>query len=1079
MKEFNSEVWVGTEEVNNPQRLKESSSEEFFEAPVLNDLSKEEVVESEDNGASRRDFLKYLGFGLGAATIAAGCEAPVRRALPYLVQPDAIVPGVATYYSSNFVKGSDFCPVIVKTREGRPIKIEGNPLSGYANGGTSARAQASVLELYDSSRLRYPGKVKEEGGVEKMSWEEIDEMIVGKLNESSNVRILSNSIHSPSTLKVIEDFKERFPNTAHIEYDPVSLSALIEAHESAFGVRAIPTFDFKKAKVVVSLNADFLGTWLSPVQFANQWAANRKIRRVENAEMNRVIAIEPHFSLTGSNADNRVLVRPSEMGLATAKLHNEVAALTNSGGAVSVSGAFKNPKAENGIKRAAANLVDAHRNGNKTLVVCGTNSLAEQLMVIRLNQMLGNYGETLDIAQPMYLKRGVDRDVVQLMEDMEAGNVDALFVLNDANPVYDLPEGDRFKNAMRGVDLTLSTSTLPNETVAASKYSCPSNHLLESWGDVNPMHGYFGIVQPTIHPLFDTRESEESLLRWSDSMPEMVGPGRAFYHYIRKHWEDEVFPKQSRFAGFDRFWDHCLHNGFAQLELDAVDTPNNNDGGLIDVSGSGREITSPSSSDLELSFYEAVHVGSGQYANNPWLQEMPDPLLRTVWDSCLSIGVEWDGRNTIKGFRGFTDGQKADLTIGGQTFELPVVTQFGLMDGQLAFPVGYGRTVSGPAGTGVGTNIFPTLWRDNNGNIQYYASQVDLSNPKGEDRTFASVQYHHTFGVSDTDPRSGEEINVDEQSIVNLGAGFQGALTRRTIIRRANLPNLKEAVEDLQEERKHHQYLNAAGLYPGFDDLYKNGHHWGMTVDMSSCIGCGACQVACMAENNVPIVGKNEVRRHHEMTWLRIDRYYYGDFDNPNVVYQPMMCQHCDNAPCENVCPVGATNHSSEGLNQMTYNRCIGTRYCANNCPYKVRRFNWFDYTAADMFPVNENNPFGTEVPFYGDNLTRMVLNPDVTVRTRGVIEKCSFCVQRIQEGKLKAKNERRALRDGDIKTACVSACPTGAIQFGDMNDKESKVSKDKESPLNFYVLEEVNVQSSVGYLMKVINKDENINKEA
>nr|MBS0037383.1 4Fe-4S dicluster domain-containing protein [Saprospiraceae bacterium] len=396
-----------------------------------------------------------------------------------------------------------------------------------------------------------------------------------------------------------------------------------------------------------------------------------------------------------------------------------------------------------------------------------------------------------------------------------------------------------------------------------------------------------------------------------------------------------------------------------------------------------------------------------------------------------------------------------------------------------AFPLGYGREVAGPAGRGVGTNVFSSLWRNDDGNLQYYATRVKLGSHLGEDSSFAAVQYHHTFGVKDEDPKTGETINVDEQAIMTLGSGFQGALERRTIIRHANLPNLKNAVDDLKKERKHHQKLNKAGLYPGHDELYSNGHHWGMSVDMSACIGCGACQVACIAENNVPIVGKGEVRRHHEMTWLRIDRYYYGDFDNPNVVYQPMMCQHCDNAPCENVCPVGATSHSAEGLNQMTYNRCIGTRYCANNCPYKVRRFNWYDYTASDMWGLNENNPFGTDTPFYGDNLTRMVLNPDVTVRTRGVIEKCSFCVQRIQEGKLKAKTERRELKDGDIKTACVTACPTGAIQFGDMNNKESAVAGNKENPLNFYVLEEVNLQSSVGYLMKVINKDKDINKEA
>lgn len=1077
MKGKKTDIWVGTEDVNNPKEFADQSRDEFFQVPVLNDLANEEVIENEEYTPSRRDFLKYLGFGIGAATIAAGCEAPVRRALPHMIQPDAIVPGVATYYSSNYVKGADFCPVIIKTREGRPIKMEGNPLSPYANGGTSARVQASVLELYDTSRLRHPGKIGDDGKVEKMSWEEIDNEIKSQLAEDATVRILGNSIYSPSTQKAIETFSQKYFNTKLVEYDPISSSALIQAHEEAFGKRAVPSYHFDEAKVVVSFGADFLGTWISPTQFANQWAKNRKIDKVEGATMSRVIAVEPHFSLTGSSADNRILIRPSEMGLAIAQLHNEIASALNAGGRINISGDFKSPKAKNGLKRAAANLVEAMNRGESTLVVSGSNNLAEQLAVIRINQMLGNYGKSLDIDTPMFLKKGVDRELVNLMNEMRSGAVDALIVLDDSNPLFDLPDSDEFKTALDSVGLKISTSVLPNETMVHCDFSCPTNHLLESWGDVQPMEGYYGIIQPAIHPLFDTREKEESLLIWADALVKSNAPGRAYYHFIRKCWEEDIFPNQSRFAGFQRFWDHSLHNGF--VEIPKNESESQLSGTPIELGSFGSKLSRPASTEQEISFYEAVHVGAGQYANNPWLQEMPDPLLRTVWDSLLSISVKWDGGNKINGYRGLRDGDQVELTIDEEKYNVTVVTQFGLREEQLAFPLGYGRKVSGPAGKDVGLNIFPALWRDDDGNVQYYATRVNLGDKIGKDSSFAAVQYHHTYGVKDEDPDTGERINVDEKSIVTLGDGFQGALERRTIIRHANFPNLEEAVSDLKKERKVHQKLNSAGLYPGYEELYSNGHHWGMSVDMSACIGCGACQVACVAENNVPVVGKEEVRRHHEMTWLRIDRYYYGDFDNPNVVYQPMMCQHCDNAPCENVCPVGATPHSSEGLNQMAYNRCVGTRYCANNCPYKVRRFNWLDYTTADMFGKNENNPFGTETPFYADNLTRMVLNPDVTVRSRGVIEKCSFCVQRIQEGKLKAKSEARALKDGDIKTACVSACPTGAIQFGDMNDKESKVSKNKDNPLNYYVLEEVNVQSSVGYLMKVINKDEEINQEA
>ncbi|HRF38507.1 MAG TPA: 4Fe-4S dicluster domain-containing protein, partial [Saprospiraceae bacterium] len=389
-------------------------------------------------------------------------------------------------------------------------------------------------------------------------------------------------------------------------------------------------------------------------------------------------------------------------------------------------------------------------------------------------------------------------------------------------------------------------------------------------------------------------------------------------------------------------------------------------------------------------------------------------------------------------------------------------------------------------------NVYPWLSIDADGNTQYYAVNPTVSDKIGTENDFACVQYHHTMGVTEKkgkltykDKRTGEQkdVNLDEKVSSRLKDpfnehGFQGGITERTIIYKGNLKELPELTEKIHHKREEAQHLNEQTIYPTqkyVKDIYSQGHWWAMHVDLNACIGCGACQVACVAENNVPVVGKTEVARHHEMTWLRIDRYYYGDYENPNVVYQPMMCQHCDNAPCENVCPVAATNHSSEGLNQMTYNRCIGTRYCANNCPYKVRRFNWLDYTTADIFVANEYRVNGEEIPFYADNLVRMVLNPDVTVRSRGVIEKCSFCVQRIQEGKLTAKKEGRALRDHDVKTACQTACPTGAITFGDRNNKESLVAQKMDSPLNYIALEEINVLSSVNYAARINNRNENL----
>jgi len=548
-----------------------------------------------------------------------------------------------------------------------------------------------------------------------------------------------------------------------------------------------------------------------------------------------------------------------------------------------------------------------------------------------------------------------------------------------------------------------------------------------------------------------------------------------FFEYLTSSWEGTYFNQQEKHLGFQSFWDSALHDG-------VIKTSSSHGGEHEfsgDVSGALRSISKPSSGEIEIQFIEPVSIGNGVHANNPWLQEMPDPVSRCAWGNYLAVPVDFDGVKKFSGLNGLKDGELADLTINGNTYRVPVIQQFGQMKGTVALAMGYGREKIGDAGWNIGVNINPEF-DIVDGRVLYSASDVQISRSKGEEDHYSSVQYHHTLGVTAPDKKTGEIINADETALApgygNIARGYQGSLVDRSIIRHANVNELEDAVEALIHEREHHEGLNKETLYPYSKyvaEKYSQGHHWGMHVDLNACTGCGACTVACMAENNVPVVGKKQVSRHQEMAWLRIDRYYYGDVNNPNVVYQPLMCQHCDNAPCENVCPVNATNHSSEGLNQMTYNRCIGTRYCANNCPYKVRRFNWLDYTTADLFPANQVSVNNETTPYGADDLTRMVLNPDVTVRTRGVIEKCSFCVQRIQEGKLTAKQEGRRLQDTDVVTACQSSCPTGAITFGDQNNEHGDLSKKFESPLNMIVLEEINVRSSVRYTMKVNNRDE------
>lgn len=1058
MKKKRNNIWIGEQDLNLDSNFIENSEKE---------LSLLEGIAENGNeiglGSNRRDFLKLLGFSVTAAAVAAGCDIPVKRAIPYVIKPDAIIPGVATYYASTYFKGGESVPVLVKTREGRPIKIEGNALSQVSKGGTSARAQASVLSLYDTNRLKTP-QLKKNGKWNSVSWNDIDIAVEKALTNAKSVRFLSNTISSPTARKAVNSFLSSVEDGKWVVSESVPYSGILDANMYCFGKRVLPDLHFDKAEIIVSFDADFLGTWISPVEYASDYAKTRVISDIDNAKMSFHVQIESHMSLTGSNADNRILVKPSEQGVAIAHLYNEV-----TGSNISTAGL--NDKAKSALSKLAKQL---KAKKGKSLVVCGINGEAEQALVIAINYALGNYGTTLNLANENYQKADNEADVESLINDMKSGKIDVL-VISDINPAYYLPNADEFITALEKVKTKISLAGALDETANLCDIIAPTHHYLESWGDHQAKASEISLIQPTIRPLFNTRQAEHSLLIWAKDSELDLQAEQPYFEYLKSNWRQNYFPNQSEFISFQNFWDKALHDGVLQLPV-----PNSEVSMIGEVDKLVPKLIKPSGSDLEISFYETIQMGNGEFASNPWLMEMPDPVARTSWGNYLAVPVKFDGVTKFIGEKGLKDGDLVELTIGDVKYKVPVIQQFGQMPGTVALALGYGRTMAGECGTGIGVNVNPSRLRAN-GYTYCYHTDVSLSEKIGEEKYFSCVQYHHTYGVKGIDKATGEVVNADESATVffDYGTGvkgFQGSITDRSIIYTSSLNEIKNNVEELKKKREHAQHLNETQIYRGYDELYEAGHHWGMHIDLNACIGCGACTVACMAENNVPVVGKREVSRHHEMTWLRIDRYYYGDHENPNTVYQPMMCQHCDNAPCENVCPVNATNHSSEGLNQMTYNRCIGTRYCANNCPYKVRRFNWLDYSTADIFPGNQPKINNEEIPFGADNLTRMVLNPDVTVRSRGVIEKCSFCVQRIQEGKLAAKAEGRKLRDGDVRSACMTACPTGAITFGDMNLEEGLLAEKMDSPLNYLVLEEINVRPSVNYTMKVNNRDESLN---
>ena len=1044
MKKELTNIWIGEQDLTQSEKFIAESNHELSLMDTLADSEKSESIT-----ANRRDFLKFLGFGLGAATIAAGCDIPVKKALPYVTKPDSIVPGIANYYASTYVHGGEFSSILVKTREGRPIKIEGNDLTPSNYGKTSARAQASVLSLYDTNRFATSQK-KGAKGFESISLENLDSAVKTSLASAKNIRILSNTIISPTYKKAIADFTAKYPSTKHVTLDAVSYSAILDANQKQFGTRALPTYNFGEAEVIVSFNADFLGTWISPERFSVDYVKKRVIRDVNAAKMSRHFQVESHMSLTGSNADNRILVKPSEQGAAISFLYNQI-----KGGAANIA---LNEKAKKALTKVAEQL---KANAGKSLIVSASNNVAEQMMVNAMNQSLGNYGTTINSANSNYSKQGNDTEFAALLSELKSGTVDVLMVAG-ANPVYQF--GAEATEAIKKAKTKIAFASSDDETVALCDYVVNTPHFLESWGDAQVNDEFVSLIQPTISHLFDSRQAEESLLTWADA------PVKNVYDYLKNNWQATYFAGQNTFASFQSFWDKAVHDGVYQIGSPAGSLA------YTDAAIDFNTVSQPSKSEIEISFFEPVNIGNGEHSGNPWLQEMANPVDRTVWGNYLAVPVKFDGDKAFEALNGLKDGDLVELTVDGKKYTVPVIQQFGQMQGTVALALGYGRTNAGLCGNGVGVDVNPSVKRAG-GYPVLYSDKVTVSSSNGKEKQFSCVQYHHTYGVTDVEKDTGKTINADEAATVFFdyftGAkGFQGALTDRSIIYTTNVKDLKENVEEVHHKREHAQFLNSKQIYGGHDEKYHSGHHWGMHIDLNACTGCGACTVACMSENNIPVVGKREVSRHHEMTWLRIDRYYYGNVENPNTVYQPMMCQHCDNAPCENVCPVNATNHSSEGLNQMTYNRCIGTRYCANNCPFKVRRFNWLDYTTADLFPANSVKRFGEEIPYGGDNLTRMVLNPDVTVRSRGVIEKCSFCVQRIQEGKLTAKNENRQLRDADVKTACQTACATGAITFGDQNTKGDSLATKLENPINFIVLEEVNVRSNVTYTMKVNNRD-------
>ncbi|NVJ85882.1 MAG: TAT-variant-translocated molybdopterin oxidoreductase [Algoriphagus sp.] len=1024
MKETKKTYWKGLEQLSNDPEFVKNADREFPELPS---------TLSEDGNASRRDFLKLMGFSLAAASLAA-CEAPVRKAIPYVNKPVDIHPSIPNYYASTFASGGDYASIVVKTREGRPIKIDGNELSPINKGKVNAIVEASVLSLYDKERLAGPYL-----GGQKTDWASLDAEVKSKLAGAGSVKVVANTILSPSTEKALQQFSEAF-GAEVIMYDPLSNYGIAKASETYYGQSVVPSYFFDKAKTIVSFGADFLGSWISPIEFAGQYAKTRKISK-ENPVMSRHFQFESNLSLTGANADYRTPIKASQSGLAVLALYNMIA---SKAGASTVSA----PAVEVAHLEKAANELWANRGAS--LVISGSNDPNVQTVVHAINELLGNNGSTVDFGSPVNFRKGNDAVMNQFVTDLNAGRVGAVVFYN-CNPVYDHPRGAEIAEGIGKARFSVATNMTMDETSSLVQAIAPDHHYLESWNDFEPKPGHFSLSQPTISPLFDTRQAQESFLVWA-------GDTTSYYDFLQQSWESGLFTQLETGGEFQEFWDQSLYNGVLAIERQSEAVAP-----VGDVAAAAAAVArtySAENSGAELVLYTKVAIGNGTFANNPWLQETPDPISKATWDNYLTVSQKWATENGVTMVEENT--RKATINVNGKQLTVPVLIQPGQAEGTFGLALGYGRTKAGRVGNGVGVNAYELL-----------------------DASAGFVNFDITSGVT-------VEVTADSYKIARTQT-HQTFMGRENVIQEATLAEYKQ---DASAGRyKPEIYKEGEFVKPSKISLWKghqySQHHWGLAIDMNSCIGCSACSVACQVENNVAVVGKQEVLNRREMAWIRIDRYYSSDAaaddldglekasENPEVTFQPMMCQQCNNAPCETVCPVAATTHSSEGLNQMTYNRCIGTRYCANNCPYKVRRFNWFKY--------HDNSQFAGVNVAQNDDLGKMVLNPDVTVRARGVMEKCSMCVQRIQAGKLEAKREKRKVKDGDINVACAVACPTDALVFGDMNDPESRISKllkieeNTTSPLKevneeraYHVLEEINVSPNVWYFTKIRNKDKN-----
>ncbi len=1000
------------------------SLEEVAETPELRDALQHEFPAGADvftDPVGRRKFLGLMGASLALAGVTGCTRQPRERIMAFAAEPPETIPGVARHFATAMPFSGVGEPVLVESHENRPTKVEGNPQHPMSGGATGVFAQCSILDMYDPDRLASPKQRGRVSGWASFRTELRRRISLARGNDGAGLRILTPTIGSPTLAAKLRALTSDLPGARWVQWEPVNRDNARAGAMAAFGRDVSVRYDLSKAKVIVSLDADFLSTNVAGgVAMTRAFARGRKVGNGDASGMNRLYVVEPSATTTGSNADHRLRLKASEVASFAAALASALGVDAGAAGELP-------EKAQKWIAPLAADL---RANPGAAVVIAGDQQPGwVHAAAHAINERLGAFGGPAVATEPV-LPAPSDQgaDLAALVDEMSSGAVDTLLILG-VNPVYSAPADLDFAAALEKVPFRVQLASHHDETGELCHWQLPLTHYLEAWGDIHAADGTLTIQQPLIEPIFQSKSELELVSMALDD-------DRPGYQILQEAYA-ELWGQSS--GEFEGTWRGVLHEGFmAGTALAPLEV-------AVAADWASRAERPAAAAGLELVIRPDASTWDGRYNNNGWLQEMPRPISRLTWDNVAAFSPATARQMTLR------NGDIVTLGAAGNKVEAPVWILPGLADDVCVVTLGYGRTFTGRVGAGVGFDAFKlqasdALWSVAGVDLSKRGKSMELASvqdqPSMEGRNLVRIanaqqyQQHPDFaqishgGDHDAPGQGGDYLGelTDEDGRRQREALFEGGKSQGM------------AVADVE---------NPKSFLPEFN---YSGYAWGMAIDLNACVGCNACMAACNSENNIPVIGKEQVALGREMHWIRLDRYFEGDADDPAVVHQPLTCMQCENAPCEPVCPVGATVHSNEGLNDMVYNRCVGTRYCSNNCPYKVRRFNFLLY-----------QDFATET-------LKMARNPDVTVRSRGVMEKCTYCTQRISAARIASEKEGRSIRDGEIQTACQQACPAEAIVFGDINDEGSRVSQLKRDSRNYALLEELNTQPRTSYLARVRN---------